>query len=49
MKKVLSHFKIEGEFVSCVPYGEGHINDTYLVTFKDDNTMTKAFSSSCFI
>ena len=36
MKKVLSHFKIEGEFVSCVPYGEGHINDTYLVTFKDD-------------
>lgn len=36
MKNVLANFKIDGEFVSCVPYGEGHINDTYLVTFKND-------------
>lgn len=36
MKNVLANFKINGEFVSCVPYGEGHINDTYLVTFKND-------------
>ena len=36
MEKVLSHFKISGKFFSCVPYGEGHINDTYLVTFEND-------------
>jgi Ser/Thr protein kinase RdoA (MazF antagonist) len=31
-EKILSNFKIEGEPTSIVPYGEGHINDTYLVT-----------------
>ena len=36
MIKILSNFKIQGEFVSCEPYGEGHINDTYLVKFDND-------------
>ena len=36
MEKVLSNFKIEEKILSCVPYGEGHINDTYLVTCEND-------------
>lgn len=31
MEKVLSNFKIKGKVISYAPYGEGHINDTYLV------------------
>ena len=31
MEKVLSNFKIYSKIISCSPYGEGHINDTYLV------------------
>lgn len=29
--KLYKNFKIDGEFISCVPYGEGHINETYLL------------------
>lgn len=36
MERVLSNFKIEEKILSCVPYGEGHINDTYLVTCEND-------------
>lgn len=36
LAKVCNNFKIEGEFLSAEPYGEGHINDTYLV--KTDKT-----------
>ena len=31
MLSILSHFKLQGSAVSCAPYGEGHINQTYLV------------------
>ena len=30
-KKISTHFKIEGEIVSAAPYGNGHINDTFLI------------------
>ena len=36
MEKILSNFKISEKVLSCVPYGEGHINDTYLVTCEND-------------
>lgn len=29
----LSHFKIDGELVSVTPYGEGHINETFLAVY----------------
>jgi hypothetical protein len=29
LKAILSHFKIEGEIETIIPYGSGHINDTY--------------------
>jgi hypothetical protein len=33
VKSVVSHFQIYGEFVSSEPYGSGHINDTYIVSY----------------
>lgn len=39
---ITKHFKFEGEFINAKPYGLGHINDTYLVSFKtDNNTISK--------
>ena len=32
MNRILSQFCLDGNPVSCVPYGEGHINRTFLVT-----------------
>lgn len=37
MKTVVKNFKIEGVVEDVVRYGEGHINETYLVTIKDSN------------
>ena len=31
MQEILSHFRTEGKPVKYVPYGSGHINETYLV------------------
>lgn len=31
-KKVIGAFDIEGNVTECIPYGNGHINDTYRVT-----------------
>ena len=31
MEQVLSHFSLEGRPLSCTPYGQGHINLTFLV------------------
>ena len=35
-KKIVSNFKIDGEFISCERYGEGHINETYLLSTSED-------------
>ena len=36
MEKVLSNFKINEKVISYAPYGEGHINDTYLVVCENN-------------
>ncbi len=36
MKKIVDAFKIDGEYVSCVPHGEGHINTTFKLTVNDN-------------
>lgn len=36
IKRVAGAFSIEGAFASGGPYGTGHINDTYAVTFEQD-------------
>jgi len=33
-KELVSHFPLSGEVIEGVPYGSGHINDTYLVSLK---------------
>ena len=33
---IISHFEVRGHLVSCVPYGEGHINETYLATLEEN-------------
>ena len=33
MEEILKNFKVKGQYISCEPYGEGHINDTYLVLY----------------
>ena len=33
--EICRQFKIEGQFVSCARYGEGHINDTFRLTMND--------------
>lgn len=34
--KIFKNFKIQGEFYSCEPYGEGHINKTFLLRVRKD-------------
>jgi N-acetylhexosamine 1-kinase len=36
MKIIASQFQLIGEVISVAPYGEGHINDTYLVRTNED-------------
>lgn len=33
LREIGSHFEIEAEFISAIPWGSGHINDTYLATY----------------
>lgn len=39
--EILSNFKTIGEIVSCAPFGNGHINSTYIVKTKDQNSEYK--------
>jgi len=36
LQGIAGEFAVEGEFVDGVPYGNGHINDTYAVTLQRD-------------
>lgn len=51
-KEILSEFEIAGEYVSCVPYGSGHINRTYKATVmsggKAVNYILQKINSSLF-
>lgn len=40
-KAVLETFCVEGEMVGLTGYGNGHINDTFLVEYKNDNGIKK--------
>src|SRR5699024_824346 len=32
--QAIGHFKFEGTLTDCRPYGSGHINDTYLLSYR---------------
>lgn len=38
---IYKNFKLKGEFVSCEPYGEGHINETFLLVVNDEGKDVK--------
>lgn len=40
-KSISKKFPIPGDFLSCEPYGEGHINETFLLLTKEDNKTNK--------
>ena len=41
MKDIISNFKVNGNVVYCEKYGEGHINDTYLVILEENDIKTQ--------
>ena len=38
LQKVIDGFVLNGQTVSVEPYGNGHINDTFLLIMKEDGT-----------
>lgn len=40
-KEIIFNFKVSGDFLSCEKYGNGHINETYLVQLKEGNSIKK--------
>ena len=34
LKEAINGFQFEGNLISIKPYGSGHINDTYLLTYE---------------
>lgn len=41
LKELCSKFSFKGDFVEAVPYGDGHINDTYKVAYINDDSETR--------
>ena len=40
-EQILSQFSVKGKFLSCEPYGEGHINTTELITLEQDGKVVR--------
>lgn len=40
-EKILSNFRLFGDFIDSKPFGNGYINDTFLVTFNQSGTEVK--------
>lgn len=41
LSEVVKHFQLEGKFIDAVPYGSGHINDTYASRFQVGNDIVR--------
>jgi len=41
VRQIVQHFRVQGEFVDARPYGNGHINDTYLAEFDQGETTSR--------
>ena len=41
MENIINQFQVNGKVVYCDKYGEGHINDTYLVILKENDEKTQ--------
>lgn len=42
-EKVVSRFRLEGEIGEVIPYGSGHINDTFRITCKKENGQSRRY------
>lgn len=40
LKEARNRFAVDGVLKECIPYGNGHINDTYRVVFDEEGNMT---------
>ena len=38
---MIGQFELEGELLECIPYGSGHINDTYRLTYETGDGQTR--------
>ena len=43
IEKVIEAFEVEGKVVDCIPFGNGHINDTRLVTMDNGVQLMRNF------
>lgn len=41
LKEIVSHFAIQGDYVDAVPYGSGHINDTFALKMLQGGTVVR--------
>lgn len=48
LQEIVRKFNIEEDIVDISPYGEGHINDTYLVTCKDKKYILQRINKNVF-
>ncbi len=39
--RLVAAFDLPGEFIESVPYGSGHINDTFALTMQTDGVATR--------
>ena len=47
-KALCKNFKIDGDVLSVEPYGEGHINDTYLVVTTETKYILQRVNNTVF-
>lgn len=47
-KELISQFNIKDEYISSKPYGSGHINDTFLVTCKNNKYLLQRINHDIF-
>ena len=43
LEEVIANYPFEGELIHCTPFGSGHINDTYLLTYRISKQEKKRF------
>ena len=48
IKEIVSHFRIKGKFINFVPYGNGHINHSYLVTTTKSQYIVQHINTKVF-
>lgn len=43
LEEVIPNYPFQGELIHCTPFGSGHINDTYLLTYRLGKTEKKKY------